>query len=1023
MKKLTAHSPEANLQVVHAVPGRVRLRAQESRLSSTLETVAQKLRQQDSVSEVLVNSTTGSLTLTYDGTSLTLPQMLEILYQAGVSDVKEKTEPPDVSNLGVLPPPWEPTVLIKSIIPLLVGMAITSVMGLKGLMALPVYFIAETTTREAIKQVETGLFESSASKDEQTQVEKSNELGTKIRPENNLTAEISYSIVHAVPGRIRFRLPRISKDADYLKKLTAVLEADQQITGVRVNVDAASIAISYKTSSLSNIDAKAHLVYLIQQAPTTKISPSQIVSNNEEPEAEHNPWQNVALPAFTATLALLGGPVGLPIPPVLIGSTIAITALPVAQRAFESLINEKKFNIDFLDLMAITITTLQGQFISPAIMILLVEIGEAIREMTARSSQRQTLDLLDSLEEFVWVEREGDKQQISIKDVKKGDVVIVYPGDQIPVDGQIIRGQALIDEQKLTGESVPVMRAEGQHVYTSTLVRDGQLYILTEGVGSETRAGQIIKVMQDAPVHDTRIENYAANFADKAVVPTLILSGIVFAATRNLARAASILTLDFATGIRVSVPTTVLAALTYAARRGVLIRSGRALEKLAEVNAIVCDKTGTLTQGAAKIVSVETVDDSRSPVRLLELAAAAERRLTHPVAEAVVRYAEEQGARDLDREDWDYEIGQGVRAKIDGELVLVGSDYFLRHEGIHLNGFHKRHSQLSWSTIYVASNGEMAGAIAYRDPLRPETRQVIQTLQAEAGTEVHILTGDKQRVADAVAAELGIPAHCIHAEAFPEQKVAVVKELKEQGKIVAFVGDGINDSPALAYADVSVSFASGSDIARETADVVLMENDLRGLPEAISIARHAMQVIHQNTAIVAAPNLIAMALAVAIGIDPLAATIVNNGSSVIAGLNGLQPLMRNDEYDRVEEEEVIFDQGESVSPDWQQAQTPDYHQPQPETQCPLPPVATQVESVFSGNGHSLNGSHHKTLQLTGMALAQRLKVSVATISRRKSKSDFGQWTCQKDPDGAAWIYSQKSKLFVASSAILQLSVN
>ena len=268
--------------------------------------------------------------------------------------------------------------------------------------------------------------------------------------------------------------------------------------------------------------------------------------------------------------------------------------------------------------------------------------------------------------------------------------MIVYPGSQIPVDGRIIRGKALIDEQKLTGEAMPVMRKKGQSVYTSTLVREGQLYILAEKVGTDTRAGQIIKVMQEAPVHDTRIENYAATVANQAVVPTLLLSGLVLAFTGNLARAASILTLDLATGIRVSVPTTVLAALTAAARKGILIRSGRALEKLAEVDAVVFDKTGTLTQGEPAVVWVETVSESTSKLRVIELAAAAEQRLTHPVAVAIVRYAQKQGVRILPRGKWDYIIGLGVRAEIDGETILVGSDRFLLQEGISLEVLEKK---------------------------------------------------------------------------------------------------------------------------------------------------------------------------------------------------------------------------------------------------------------------------------------------------------------------------------------------
>lgn len=651
-------------------------------------------------------------------------------------------------------------------------------------------------------------------------------------------------------------------------------------------------------------------------------------------------------------------------------------------------------------------------------MIALVEIGEAIREQTARSNDRQTLDLLSSLEQFVWVERNGE-QQVSIHEVQPGDTVIVYPGEQIPVDGRILRGKALIDEQKLTGEAMPVMRTKGQTVHASTLVREGQLYILTEHVGADTRAGQIIKVMQDAPVHDTRIENYAAKIADSAVVPTLILSGIVFAATRNLSRAASVLTLDLATGIRVSVPTTVLAALTYAARRGILIRSGRALETLASVDAVVFDKTGTLTQGEAVVVSVETVSELTSPLQVLELAAAAEQRLTHPVAEAVVRYAQERGAKISPRGKWDYHIGLGVRAQIDEHTILVGSDRFLRQEGISLDELHAKHQHLqagSNSVIYVARNGELQGVIAYRDPLRPESREVITALRSTDGMEIHLLTGDNKRTASAVAHELGIAKTNTHAEAFPETKVAVVRGLHAEGRTVAFVGDGINDSPALAYADVSVSFGDGSDVARETADVVLMENNLRGLPEAIAIARQAMQLIHQNTGIVAIPNLAALVVAATVGITPLAATIVNNGSTIVAGFNGLRPLLTTSEEDldllaekldtsRKDQDDESLHLEEVNNATSQQ-------QPLEISTDSSSSLITELPSNTELGVVSAPAQAH-TEPLTASALAHRLNISTGTISRRKSKPDFPEWTRSKDPDGIAWTYSKQSKLFLA----------
>ncbi|RCJ22413.1 ATPase [Nostoc sp. ATCC 43529] len=706
------------------------------------------------------------------------------------------------------------------------------------------------------------------------------------------TAQVSYSVVHQIPGRIRLRVPRLRYDADYAQRLLALVEADPLFGNVRIKPAAAALVVNYKSSSVADAKVRSRLSYLIGAANEVAIVvPKANNSLATQPtEDAENSWPGMQFSAMATGLAVLGGPLGLPIPPLIVAGTIALATLPVFQRAVEGIVKERKLNIDFLDFLAIAITTVQGQFLTPSLMLSLIEIGENIRDRTARSSKLQTLDLLSSLGQFVWVERNGVKEQIPIQDVQRGDTVIVYPGEQVPVDGTILRGKALLDEQKLTGESMPVLKRKGQPVFASTLMREGRIYILAEWVGNDTRAGQSIKLMQEAPVHDTRMENYAIKIAEKAVVPTLLLGAGVFAATRNPARVASVLTLDLCTGIRVSIPTTVLAALTYAAKHGILIRSGRALEQLAAVDTVVFDKTGTLTKGEVSVVRVESLNAATSDLRVLELAAAAEQRLTHPVAEAVIRYAEAQQIAIPNRSKWDYQLGLGVQAEIDGETVYVGSERFLRQQGVdmeHLNG-HKSGDSL----IYVASNNQLQGRIVYSDILRPESQEVITQLLTVDGVEVHMLTGDNKRTANAVAAQLGIAPKHTHAEAFPEQKATVVRQLHEQGKTVAFVGDGINDSPALAYADVSVSFANGSEIARETADVVLMQNDLHGLLEAIAIARKAKQIIHQNTSIVALPNIAAMFVAVFFGLNPLAATVVNNGSTVVAGVNGLRPILK-----------------------------------------------------------------------------------------------------------------------------------
>jgi Cu2+-exporting ATPase len=698
--------------------------------------------------------------------------------------------------------------------------------------------------------------------------------------------KIPHAIVHAIPGRIRLRIPRLRYDPEYARRLEILLQADSSlVTTVRLKPAAASIAVTYNPKKISEFQLRHHLSHLIQAAGELVVLKSATPQKTKQTE---KPWPGLQISGAVTALAVLGGPLGVPIPPVLMVGSITLATLPVAQRAWQGIIVERKLSIDFLDLIAIAITTIQGQFITPALMLSLIEIGEKIRDRTARSSTRQTLDLLNSLGQLVWVERNGNKLQISIQQVQRGDTVIVYPGEQVPVDGTILRGKALLDEQKLTGESLPVLKSKGQQVFASSLVREGRIYILAETVGNQTRVGKSLQLMQEAPIHDTRMGKDAIQIAEKAVLPTLLLGGAVLALTRNPARAASILSLDFATGIRVSVPTAVLAALSYAARQGILIRSGRALEQLARVDTVVFDKTGTLTKGEAAVIGVESFNPAISSRRILQLAATAEQRLTHPVAEAIIRYAQAHDIEVLPRGKWEYQLGLGVQAEIDGEVVYAGSKRFLRYKNVDLSVLEGK--QKPASAIYVAINGQVQGIIEYCDLLRPESREVINRLLTVEGVEVHMLTGDNKRTANTVAAQVGISPSNTHAEAFPEQKALVVRELHERGRTVAFVGDGINDSPALAYADVSVSFANGSDIARETADIVLMKNNLYGLLEAIAIARQTKQLIQQNTGIVAIPNLAALAIAVFCGLNPLAATVVNNGSTVVAGINGLRPL-------------------------------------------------------------------------------------------------------------------------------------
>ncbi|MCC5632426.1 heavy metal translocating P-type ATPase [Nostoc sphaeroides CHAB 2801] len=705
---------------------------------------------------------------------------------------------------------------------------------------------------------------------------------------------VHYEVVHWIPGRFRVRIPQLAWDEEYSQQLKYVLGKSDFATEVQINAPASSLIINYdhQPTAIGIATIQEKLFQAIQQAATVEITTGWTGEDKEKANNEVDFVERLGFPLAGLVLSL-GAMVGLPIPPVLIGAVVFVGAIPVFKRAWDAIQEERQLTIDFLDGLAIALHTGTGHFFAPSFMLGLVEGGEVIRDMTARGSDRASLDLLDCLSKTAFVIRDGQVVEIPTQDVIVGDHVVVYPGDQVPVDGIVMEGTGIIDQCKLTGESVPVTRRVGEEVFASSLLVDGTLTILSERVGNNTRAGVIVNLMQAAPVHDTRVENYAATVANQMVIPTLLIGAGVGIFSGNLNRAIALLTLDFGTGIRVSVPTTILSVLTYAARNGVLIRSGRAIEMLATIDTVVCDKTGTLTIGHAGVNDIDVMEVRLTKEEILCYAASAEKGLTHPIAEAIVHHAKDTGVALKECEEWEYKIGLGAVAKIDGMNIIVGSPRFMKQENVDLEEYDIRYPDAKsggQSLVYVAGDGRLLGVIRYSDPPRPESKEVIRELK-EMGITVHMLTGDVTRVANSIANNLGIHPNHVTAEAFPEKKVEVVKGLHDSGKVVAFCGDGINDSAALAYADASISFAGATDIARETADVVLMEDDLRGLIMAIKCARQAMDIIWQNTLIVAAPNLGALISGIFFALDPLLAVVINNGTAILAELNGLRPLI------------------------------------------------------------------------------------------------------------------------------------
>ncbi|GAP94855.1 heavy metal translocating P-type ATPase [Leptolyngbya sp. NIES-2104] len=853
---------------------------------------------------------------------------------------------------------------------------------------------------------------------------------------------VYYEIVHWMPGRFRIRIPRLAQNEEYGAKLKYLVESLNFVTEVRLNSIASSLIVEYRHEStavgIATIQEK--LFRSIQDAVSAKVDLALVAKEEKKSNNEIDWMERLGFPAAGLVLSV-ASMAGAPVPPLLIGGVVLVGAIPVFKRAWEAIQQDQQLTIDFLDGLAIALHTFQGHFFAPSFMLGLVEGGEAIRDMTARGSERASLDLLDCLSKTAFVIRDGQVVEIPTQDVIVGDHVVVYPGDQIPVDGVVLEGTGIIDQCKLTGESVPVTRSVGDEVFASTLLVDGTLTILSERVGNNTRAGVIVNLMQAAPVHDTRVENYAAAVANQAVLPTLLIGAGVGIFSGNLNRAVALLTLDFGTGIRVSVPTTILSVLTYAARNGVLIRSGRAIEILARIDTIVCDKTGTLTIGHAGVNDIDVMDDRFSKDEVLCFAASAEKGLTHPIAEAIVHHAKDTGVALKDCEEWEYKVGLGAMATIEGMNIIVGSPRFMKQENVSLDEYDIRYPDAKsggQSLVYVATDGRLLGVIRYSDPPRPESKEVVKELK-RMGITVHMLTGDVTRVAHSIAGNLGIEPKHVYAEAFPEKKVEVVKAVHDSGKTVGFCGDGINDSAALAYADVSISFAGATDIARETADVVLMEDDLRGLIMAIKCARQAMDIIWQNTAIVAVPNLGALVSGIFFALDPILAVVINNGTAILAELNGLRPLMgpggevmppthHISAAELAEEEKRLREMAEA----FRQKSAPEPATPQEPATTTIDVVAASV--IPQSNGSSTNGHHNgKTALVTEAvksadsesapslpaplamlkqnALAQRLGIATQTITAKRSKPDFPQWSTAKDPEGIAWYYEPATKNF------------
>lgn len=724
---------------------------------------------------------------------------------------------------------------------------------------------------------------------------------------------MDFAIRHYLPGRVRLHIPDLCRKPALAEATVSWLAKQDGIRSARVNLDCACLVLEYEAAR--NDVLKAYLGTL------RHITAQGIAETIGFGKDDGSSAAAVALPTQTNTknsnvaptksevpgLLSIHSPLNLPTLSLLMAFSTnpVVTAvnmplmlwngIPIARRAWRVWRNEQRLNVDFLDTLAILASVAQGNPLAGSIVTWLIKLGDWIRDLTAAGSRRAISELLEFQSKNAWVKRDGRVVQIAASELAVDDLVVVYPGEMIPVDGIIADGVAAIDQKTITGEGLPVTRRAGDNAFAATVLREGQITVRATRVGIATTAGQIARLVDSVPLGDTRMQNHAELLADRLVVPTLGLASGTAALTTDFNRFLSLVIVDYGTGIRVAAPTSVLSSMTHAARTGIIIKSGAHMERLAKADTIVFDKTGTLTEGVPAIVDVVAYTDHITPNHLLGLAAAAETRLHHPVAEALRTRARELAVNVPPCDETEYRVGLGVEGQVNGYYMHVGSERFMRQSDIVVTGAAQDRAKLSHdglSCLYVAVDGKLAGLVSYADKIRPESRSVIARLHSMGIRETFMLTGDNRVVARAVSRQVGLTGE--YAEMMPADKAEVVRDLQRRGKVVAMVGDGINDSPALSLADIGIAMKHGAEVTHESAHVVLMEDSLWKLVKAFDISRSAVSLIRQNYVIVAGLNTLALALALPGGlVSPAMTALLSNGSAILAAVNGMRPALRD----------------------------------------------------------------------------------------------------------------------------------
>jgi len=570
------------------------------------------------------------------------------------------------------------------------------------------------------------------------------------------------------------------------------------------------------------------------------------------------------------------------------GATI-VTGYPFLRGALRSLRGGRSVGTDAL-VSAATIASLVLRENVVALTVLwLLNIGEYLQDLTLRRTRRAITDLLRGTEDTAWVRTdEGTEVQVRIDALGIGDEVVVHDHVAIPVDGVAIDGDAIIDQSAITGETLPVSVVAGARVHAGSVVIRGRLVVRTSAVGPDTTIGRIITRVEQAQQDRAPIETVGENFSRRFVPASFLMSALTLMVTRDVRRAMTMLLVACPCAVGLATPTAISAAIGNGARRGILIKGGSHLEQAGRVDAVVFDKTRTLTVGRPIVTNVLAFHKDWQPEQVLAYAASSEIHSRHPLAEAVIRSTQERHITIPPHEECEVLVGLGMRTRADGHTLLLGSSALLSDENVRVTrkaaDWVGRLQRQAETPLLLAVDGKLVGLISLRDEIRPEARDLLAALRTDGVRRIVMLTGDHPDTAAAVADELGIDEW--RAEVLPDDKLATVRALQADGYRVAMVGDGINDAPALAVADIGIAMGlAGTDVAVETADVALAGDDLLRLLDIRDLGGHAVRVIQQNYTMSIAVNALGLLIGAGGALSPVLAAILHNASSVAVVAN------------------------------------------------------------------------------------------------------------------------------------------